>query len=305
MATVAESPTYPALVPTVSGRTVTIDFLLEDPKRVTAQLSNLLLQRFIIDRIFAPAGDITGGAVIYDQVTSNQLYAARDVQRVEPGQEFPQITFEGITPLTAQVEKFGGKFDVTDESRRRNRSGPVVRALTQLANTISRKIQQRALVELAAAVTTHSRTAVGTSWLDAAALVEASRSPTLLPIADLTKVEELNETTELGYSYDTAIMHPSDWRYFRMAAGGTDSDARALLGDSGITNVWRSNRKTAGSIYWLAARQVGELGYEVPLNTETWRDKDGKQKDWYQTSILPVVYVTDPFAILETTGHQA
>ena len=49
---------------------------------------------------------------------------------------------------------------------------------------------------------------------------------------------------------------------------------------------------------------VGELGYEMPLSTETWRDPDGKQQDWYQAYVLPICYVTDPYAILETTGHN-
>jgi hypothetical protein len=100
------------------------------------------------------------------------------------------------------------------------------------------------------------------------------------------------------------IVNPVDWRNFRMAAGGDQNAALALLRDSGITNRWVTNRKTAGSVYWLASRAVGELGFERGLFTETWRDADHEQ-DWYKTNILPIVYVTDPFAILETTGHQA
>lgn len=302
MPNVPQNPAYPAGVPTVSGRTVTIDWLTESPKRVTRVLANLLLQRFIVDQIFAPAGDVSSGSVIYDQLTSNDLYAERDVQAIEPGGTHPVITFAGPVPLTAQSEKFGGKFPVFDEARRRNRTGQVIRALTQLANTIARKTQQRALFELSAAITANSRTAVGTSWSAGAALLQANRAPNILPIADLTKVEQLNETVELGYVYNTMIVNPVDWRNFRMAAGGDAAAARELLRDSGITNVWKTNRKTVGSVYWLAARQVGELGFERGLFTETWRDED-HETDWYKSNILPVVYVTDPLAILETTGH--
>jgi hypothetical protein len=84
--------TYPLGGPTVSGTTWTVDFLLNDPKRVTRAIANLALQRFMVDRIFSPAGDITGGAVIYDQATSNDLYLTRDVERVEPGKDFPIVT---------------------------------------------------------------------------------------------------------------------------------------------------------------------------------------------------------------------
>jgi hypothetical protein len=296
---------YPYGEPVVNGQDLTLNFLLEDPTRVTRAIAAIVLQRFYVNRIFAPAGPIDGGAVVYDQATENELYANRDVGRVEPGDEFPVVTFDVGAPRTAQVEKFGGKFPVTDEARRRNRPGRVNRAIGQLANTIVRKTQQRALAELQAAITEHSRTAVGSSWSDAAGTVAASQVATVGPLADLTSVEQANEVLELGYVYDLAIMNPQEWRNFRLAAGGQAADARALLADSGINDVWVTNRKAAGTVYWLAERQVGELGYEVPLSTETWRDKDGKQQDWFQSYVLPIVYVTDPFAILETTGHAA
>jgi hypothetical protein len=295
---------FPYGVPGVNGTELTLDFLLADPRRITRAIASIALQRFYVDRIFAPTGPIVG-AVVFEQATENDLYAERDVSKVNPGEEFPEVTFERGAPRTAQVEKFGGKFRVTDEARRRNQAGRINRAIAQLANTIQRKTQQRALAELQAAITEHSRTAVGSSWSDAAATTAASQVSTVGPLADLTMIEQTNEQTELGYSYNLAIMNPIEWRNFRLAAGGANADARALLSDSGITDVWVTNRKAAGSVYWLAQRQVGELGYEVPLSTETWRDKDGKQADWFQSYVLPIVYVTDPFAILETTGHEA
>jgi hypothetical protein len=296
---------YPYGVPTVSGSNVTVDFLLREPRRISNAIANLALQRFFVDQIFSPSGPIVGGAVVFEQATTNDLYASRDIRRVEPGDEFPLVTFDRGAPLTAQVDKYGGKFPVTDEAVRRNQTGRVNRAIQQLANTIVRKTQQRALAELTAAITANSRTAVGTSWSDYTVLTQANQSPALAPIADLTLIEQLNEQLELGYSYDFAIMNPAEWRQLRMATGGTSAGARALLADGGINGVWVTNRKTAGSIYWLARGQVGELGYEVPLSTETWRDKDGKQQTWYQSYVLPIMYVTDPFAILETTGHAA
>ena len=296
--------TYPYGWPSVSpSGEMTLDAFLSDPKRVTRAIARLALQKFYVDKIFTGAGDITGGSVVYDQATGNELYAARDVGRVEPGDEFPIVTFERGAPKTAQVEKFGGKFPVTDEARRRNQQGRVNRAILQLANTIARKTQARALLELTAAITEHARTAVGTNWVTAAGTIAGNRVPTVGPLADLTMVERSNEVAELGYDYDFAIMNPNQWRDFRLAAGGTSQDARELLADSGINDVWVTNRKSAGSVLWLAQRQVGEIGYEVPLSTEQWRDKDGKQKDWFQSYVLPIVYVTDPYAILETTGH--
>jgi hypothetical protein len=288
--------------PSVSGTDFSIDFLLQNPGRVTRAVANIVLQQFFVDQIFSPAGPISGGAVLYDQLVSNDLYANRDVRAVEPGQEFPIVAFDRGAPLTAQVDKIGGKFPVTDEAIRRNQGGRVNRAILQLANTINRKIQQRALAELQAVITAKGRTAAGTNWTTVSTTTAANLTTAVGPLSDLTKIEEQNEITELGYSYDYAIFHPTDWRKFRLAAGGTNAEARAVLADSGITGTWVTNRKTVGSVYFLARGMVGELGFEVPMFTENWRDPEGRQQTWYQTSVNPIVYVTDPFALIELTG---
>jgi hypothetical protein len=298
-----EGIAYPYGTPTITGTTMALDWLVKEPNRITRAIANIALQRFYVDQIFAPSGPIVGGAVIYEQLQSNDLYPNRDIRRVEAGDEFPVVTFERGVPLTAQVEKFGGKFPITDEAVRRNQPGRVTRAIGQLANVINRKIQQRALTELTAAISAAGRTAAGTSWGAYAALTAANRTLTSGPVADITAVEQSVDQLELGYDYDFAIMNPQEWRNLRLLTDGTVNGANALLADSGIGGVWVTQRKSAGTVYWLARQQVGELGYEVGLSTETWRDPDGKQQTWYQTSVLPIVYVTDPYAILETTGH--
>jgi hypothetical protein len=301
----ADQLTYPYPVPIVGADgSITVDYLASNPDRITQIVASLISQRYYVDLVFAPAGPIQGGSVLYDQ-TVPDLFAQRDVRRVEPGDEFPIVTFEGGQPLTAQVEKFGGKFPITDEARRRNSIARVVKAMAQLANTVQRKIQQRALAELDAAIVAAGRTAVGTSWIDYAGIANGARTLTDGPVFDISGIELTNEVEEQGHVYDTAIMNPQEWRALRLVAGGSAEGARALLADSGINNVWVTNRQAAGKIKWLAARQVGELGYEVPLSTESWRDGDGKQQNWFQSFVLPIVYVTDPGAIVETTGHAA
>jgi hypothetical protein len=297
---------YPRAIPTydAAAGTVTADLLASRPGIITRLIANIALRRYYIDQIFSPAGSIVGGAVAFEQATENDLFANRDVSRVAPGDEFPVVTFDRAAPRTAQVEKFGGKFPITDEARRRNNIGRVNRAILQLANTIQLKTQQRALAELDAAITEHGRTAVGTSWGDDAATLSASKLATVGPLADVTQIEKANADLELGYVYDTAIMNTQEWRNGLLGYGSV-GQFRAVLAASGITNIWVTNRQTAGTIKWVASRQVGELGYEVPLSTETWRDPEGRQQSWFQSFVLPIVYVTDPFAILETTGHNA
>jgi hypothetical protein len=94
--------------------------MLNQPTRVTRAVNDISLQNFWADRLFSIPGGVSGGTVLYDVLTSNDLYPTRDVQNVEPGGEFPILTMDRPTPQVAQVEKFGGKFFVTDEARDRN-----------------------------------------------------------------------------------------------------------------------------------------------------------------------------------------
>src|SRR5215831_15168145 len=143
---------YPLAIPTVSTTTITMDMALNAPTRVTRTLMDLTLQRFFADRVFTSAGGVTGGAVVYDQLLANDLYSDRDIQRVAPGDEFPLVTSSRRVPAVAEVEKWGGKFYITIEARDRNDVAVFTRNVRVLANTIVRKMNQRAVEVLEAAV---------------------------------------------------------------------------------------------------------------------------------------------------------
>jgi hypothetical protein len=89
MATAPNPVAHPLGAPTVSGTEVTVDQYSQQPTRVTRLVNDLTLQRFLIDRLFTRGGAITGGAVLYDEITENDIYAIRDVELVEAGEEFP------------------------------------------------------------------------------------------------------------------------------------------------------------------------------------------------------------------------
>ena len=52
----------------------------------------------------------------------------------------------------------------------------------------------------------------------------------------------------------------------------------------------------------IAEGQVGEMRLEQPLLTRTWDDPDGIEQTWVQSSVRPVMYVTNPFSIKKVTG---
>lgn len=295
--------TFPIGGPDLSGNQMTVDMLAEQPTRITRTINDMALQRFFVNRLLVIGGNVSGGAVVYDQATQNELYATRDVQRVEPGEEFPIVTMDRGAPRTAQVEKFGGKFPITDEARRRNNIVTINNAIRRLANTIQRKMQQRTLAEIAAAIAEHSRFATVTSWSDALALTDATRTRGAEPGAGLAAAQREADENELGYRYNILILNPQEEESLLTYYGPDKVDA--VLAGYGITDRFSTPRQPAGKALLAAERQVGEMRLEVPLSEEKWRDKDGRQQDWYQASINPVTYVTDPFAILELRGLAA
>jgi hypothetical protein len=304
MPTFPDPVTNPLGPATVSGTQVTVDLLMNNPTRVTRIVADLVMANFYLDRIFSRGGDVQGGAVLYDQATQLDNYTNRDVERVEPGGEAPIVDGVRGAPRTAQVEKFGGKFPVTDEARRRNLLSRVNNQMRRLSNTIVRKMHQRGIAELVAAIVEHSRTAVGTSWADAMALTGQTTSPALRPARDLAAANRESEQNELGYSYDTLIVNPQESEALRVTYEDT---LDGVLQDNGVNDLISTPRKGAGSAYLLAGGMVGELRLEEPLRTVSEREgaPQLREQTWIQSMVNPIMYVTDPFALLELTGLDA
>lgn len=289
---------HPLGPPVVSGTTVTVDTMLQQPSRVTRMIMDLTLQRFIADRVFASAGGVTGGAVVYDQAILNELYADRDVQRVSPGGEFPIITSSRQAPKLALVEKWGGKVYITDEARDRNNSVLLTNQLRQLANTIVRKINARAIAELEANITAiPALSYVGHDWN---AYQPGGTSPSALansPMADLLMAQMLADKDELGVNYDTALLNPLNVLRLHQVYG-----SGLVQGLESINyTIYSSNRVAVGTGYVLAAQQVGEMRMEKALGSETWREQE-TERTWIQSSVRPVMYVTNPYAVRKITG---
>lgn len=294
----ADNPVHPLGPPTVSGTNITVDTMLNQPTRVTRMIMDLSLQRFIADRIFASAGGVTGGAVIYDEAVANELYATRDVERVSPGSEFPEITTDRQAPKVAEVEKWGGRVYIVDEARDRNNGAMFTNKVRQLTNTIVRKINQRAIQILEASITSSGQTATGVNWQTVVTGGSSQSNATLWPARDFALAARMAEEDELGISYDLWLLNPQEYAQLVViyGAGGLTE----LLSALNIT-IYVSNRVVAGTAYVVASQQVGEMRIEKPLGTETWREP-GRERTAVQASVRPVMYVTNPYAVLKFTG---
>lgn len=297
MANTAYPVQYPFGAPTVSEQRITVDAMLNAPTRISRYVSDLSLQAFFANRIFATPGGVTGGGLLYDQLTVNDLYTGRDVQNVEPGAEFPIVTTDRGAPQFAPVEKFGGKFFITDEARDRNDQGTFRIQANKLANTIVRKVNTKAIAALDAAVTTFSRTATGNNWGAYQPQGSSASLPSASPAADFAKAQLQADTDELGVNFNLWIMNPAQ---VAAAATAYGMGWQSVLNSYNVT-VISTNRVVAGTAYAVDEGQVGELRYEQPLNTETWREQ-ATERTWVQSSVRPVFAVLNPYSVLKFSG---
>lgn len=290
---------YPLGPPTYSGNTLTVDTALNEPTRVTRRIADLTLQRFIVSEIFSTGGGVSGGAVVYDQALLNELYLDRDVERVGPGDEFPVVTSVRQAPKVAEVEKWGGKFFVTDEARDRNDITSFNNQVSQLANTIVRKVNTRAVETLEAAISAlgGAGTFVGQNWSSVVTGGSSQTNSTAWPAADFAKAQMLADVDELGVVYDLWLVNPVQKAQLAIVYGSALAD---VLAANGIT-MSASNRVAPGTAYAVARGQVGEIRVEKPLGTEAWREQK-TERTWVQSSVRPVMYVTNPYSIRKVTG---
>jgi hypothetical protein len=289
---------YPLAPPTLSGNTLTVDIALQQPTRITRRIMDLTLQKFIVDRIFTNGGTAIG-SVVYDQATTNELYTDREVERRGPGDEYPIVGSQRPTPKVALPEDWGGKFFITREARRRNNIAFFNNQVTQLANTIVRRVNTNAVAVLEAAITAlgGGGTFVGHNWGTVVTGGSSQTNNSGWPAADIAQAQYLAEVDELGVEYDLWIINPKQYLQLQITYG---DKLAALLQAMKIDLFW-SNRVANGTAYAVATGQVGELRVEQGLETETWYEEKTK-RDWVQSSVVQIMYVTNPYSIKKVTG---
>lgn len=289
---------HPLGAPTITGTTMTVDVAVNSPTRVTRTLMDLTMQRFFADRVFANGGGVTGGAIVYDELVANDLYLDRDIERVAPGDEFPIVTSSRRVPKVAEVEKWGAKFYVTIEARDRNQTWVFARHVTQMANTIVRKINQRAVDVLETAVqASPTRQVTGVSWGSVITAGSTASNSTVWPGFDFARAQSLAETDELGIVYDLWIINPAEYLQLARIYGTGLNDLLASLG----LEIFVTNRVAAGTAYVVSQNQAGQMRIEQPLQTTQWYE-ERTERFWTQSSVRPLFFIDNRFAILKFVG---
>lgn len=294
------APAYPLNPPQLDGTRLTVDVALNNPDILTRRLADITQQRFIVDKMFATAGGaVAAGALVYEQTRPGDLFTTRDVEQRGPADEYPVVSGPRAEPLVALSEDWGGKFWTSDEARSRNDSRFLDQQVTQLANTLVRKINTRAVATLEASVDPLGDVGrvAGNDW---DAFITGGATPTpnrQQPLGDFAKVQHAADADELGVVFDLWLIHPDQDEALKVGYGAALAD---VLISAGI-ETFASNRVAPGTAYAVARGQVGFLEFEKPLTTEIWRDP-ATRRTWTQSYVQPVIGVTNPFAVRKVIG---
>jgi hypothetical protein len=294
---------YPLGPPSTSGTTITVDVALNNPTRITRDIARLADQKFFASKVFSDAGGVEGGGILYELPPSLQtdLFAERGVQEVAPGEEFPFLTFLRGVPVVAKPRKLGAKWFVTKEQRKRNDIRIVQRAMVQTANTIALTLDAMAIAVLNAAITANSRTLAGQSWATGAGTTMTTRSGTNVPTSDVLSARKVLELEQRGHELDSILIHPNQELSLGQLASNIGTSIGELFATVGISNWFSSARVTAGTAILYEAGMVGGWANEFPLNGIVVPEPL-LERDTYQWSVSPAMFVDEPYALLQLTG---
>lgn len=292
---------FPPVPAAISGQNLTLSLFLNNPARVQRTLEELSSQRFIADRIFAGGPAASGGAVIYDQVTAENLYTLRDIQEITPGSEFPIVNGAEPNPLVALVKKWGGSAIFTYEQVRRNQLDVLRRELIRLRNTIVKKVDTVAIATLDASPK-QTQSASG-DWTTAATDI----------ISDVETAKNKIDLIDMGYEASWVLINPAQALDIRKDADIRTAYPRENLGANllnkgaadlaGILGLdwYVSNRVTAGEV-WVGAGTVGFISDEIPGPYSRVLDEMDKERWRVMAARVPTMGVTDPKAVVKITG---
>lgn len=299
----ASPVTYPLGPPTISGNLITVDMALADPTIITRDIARLTDQKFFASRVFADAGTVNGGAILYETppTTATDLFAERGFQEVAPGEEHPILTFLRGVPVVAKPRKIGGKWPVTKEAAKRNDTRLVSRAMAQTANTLALTLDAMAIAVLNAAITANSRTTAGQSWATAAGLTTLNVSGTNQAVSDILSVQKVLETEQRGHQVDSILIHPNQHLSLVQAAIRMGTTIDTIFEAAGIRNWFSSMRVPAGTAILYEEGMVGGWANEFPLSQDAWYDKDEEQT-WYKWNISPCMFIDDWYGLMQLTG---
>lgn len=278
----------------ITGNLLTVDMALKNPTHIEQRVADIAERDLLVDSVFTEGGPVEGGAVIYAETDERDLYTDEDVTDRAPGDEYTIVGTNEREPKLAPVQDFGAKFRITDEARDRNDVIEFDSQVTRLSNTITRKINQRVVATLVAAIPKANVYARKTGWqgvvLDGAP--DTITAPVDRPSADFAVLLAGAEARDLGITYTRLLVNPLAHRDLRITYG---TNLKAMLDDFGL-ELMSSNTVPENQAFLVDPKQVGFVSYENSLTITTWRD-EATRSTWVQGYANPTMGVTLPAAL--------
>jgi hypothetical protein len=293
------SPIDSPLLPSLTGRQLTVDFALQQPALLRNRIAKLADEQILLPKLFRQFGaKVTGGALLYNSVQASDFFTS-DIEQRMPGAEYKTVEGVDPDPQLALVEDWGGRFKVPIEVVERNNVNYLDQQTIQLSNTISRKLDNRVVAALTAANIASFAPSTGWSNLIFVGPLDAITPSANRPSAHFAAVQELADLEELGQHYDRLIVHPAQAAQLRTAY---DADLDRMLTSAGFTKgMFVSPRLTAGTAYAVVDGGVGVVGWEVGLQVQTWMDYP--TRSWFvQAFAVPAFAVDRPYAAKKITS---
>lgn len=295
-------PFYPGSADYRDGL-ITINEALNNPTSIEQRIAEVAKDNLLVDALFTPGGEVTGGAVIYSSITEKHLFTS-DVADRQPGDEYKVVYAERPEARLAKVQDFGGKFAVSDEARKRNLTVDFDNDVTMLTNTIVRKINANAISTLEAAIATGEVKTLATAkpWNTVSLAGDpATISPTFeRPTADFANAQQMADELDLGIQYTKLLVNPIDHANLKIIYAEHLKDVLEAFGLEVLSSV----HVPSGTAYLVDPGKVGFVRYEEPLTVTTWRDEAHRQT-WVQGYAMPVMGVTTPNAVCVIKGTSA
>lgn len=251
---------YTPPAPTVSGQTITVSYLVNNPVLVQRTLTALVQKRLIAGKLLTGRVDVTGsGSAVFEG--SESIFAKEVAEIVDDLAEYPLTDDDPSTPSVYTVDKYGLATDIPDRLIARNRMDVVSRKLVKLANTVVAGFDARGLSVIGSAVT--QTQAVTAAW-------NAAGADQLLDIMlGAAKVDALDE----GFEVDTIVLKPVPWARLVAStkvlehaapAGGANALVTGKLFQYAGLSFLKSNRLPAGVEVMLAdSAQLGSVLWEA------------------------------------------
>ncbi len=288
------------LIPTLSGQVLSVDAALKHPTIIQTRIAKLADKQLLLGKFFRQLGNpIQGGALLYSTITATDFYAAGGMEKRAPGAEYAVIEGVAPEPRLAPVEDWGAKAILPAEAILRNDANLLDNTVTQLSNTLARKLDTRAVAALQAGGIGSLAPASGWDDLVMVGPLDAITPSAARPSAHWAEVQEMADLEELGVQHDLLVVHPEQAKQLRVSYS---ENLEAALESAGFTNGMFSNpRIPIGTAFVLEQGAVGTVGFELPLTVDIWEEK-GTRSWVIQVYAVPAMAVDRPYAAKKIVG---